>query len=74
MAKLCPKFPWSADTDGNMDTNFLDCTHTSYEQGAWWVVDLGSAYIISEIMITIGQSEEGIKIYSSTYKCTYFIE
>jgi hypothetical protein len=39
--------------DGNTDGYFLNksTTHTSYEQGAWWQVDLGSKKNINQIII-----------------------
>ncbi|VVH66677.1 hypothetical protein BSPLISOX_3212 [uncultured Gammaproteobacteria bacterium] len=39
--------------DGNTDGKFLDgsVTHTNYEQGAWWQVDLGGKKKINQIII-----------------------
>ncbi|CAC9435942.1 putative lipoprotein [uncultured Gammaproteobacteria bacterium] len=39
--------------DGNTDGEFLNSsiTHTNYEQGAWWQVDLGSKKNINKIII-----------------------
>jgi hypothetical protein len=39
--------------DGNTDGYFLNksTTHTNYEQGAWWQVDLGSKKNINQIII-----------------------
>ena len=38
--------------DGNLDGSFLNCTHTSSELGAWWVVDLQAKYLVQEVLIT----------------------
>jgi hypothetical protein len=39
--------------DGNTDGYFLNksTTHTEYEHGAWWQVDLGSKKNINQIII-----------------------
>ncbi|VVM24677.1 hypothetical protein BSPWISOXPB_6546 [uncultured Gammaproteobacteria bacterium] len=39
--------------DGNTDGYFLNksTTHTKYEQGAWWQVDLGGQKNIKQIII-----------------------
>ena len=56
--------PWSsgAAVDGNMNSNFLNCTHTSDEVGAWWVIDLQSKYVITKVVILFGITHQG-KIY-----------
>jgi hypothetical protein len=38
--------------DGNTDGKFLNgsVTHTNYEQGAWWQVDLGGQKNIKQIL------------------------
>jgi hypothetical protein len=47
--------PVAADyaVDGNTDGEFLNSStiHTSYKQGAWWQVDLGSQKNIKQIII-----------------------
>jgi thiol-activated cytolysin len=39
--------------DGNTDGRFLNSstTHTQYEQGAWWQVDLGGQKNIKQIIL-----------------------
>ena len=50
--------------DGNADNCFFDCSHTSDEYGAWWMVDLESRYFIQEVVITFS----GGKIYDTMNK------
>ncbi|XP_006818466.1 uncharacterized protein LOC102808061, partial [Saccoglossus kowalevskii] len=40
--------------DGNDDSIYGDqsCSHTAKEQGAWWKLDLGETYSISQVVIT----------------------
>jgi hypothetical protein len=46
-------FLTSKPVDGNTDGYFLNksTTHTEYEHGAWWQVDLGSKKNINQIII-----------------------
>jgi hypothetical protein len=50
--------------DGNTDGKFLDgsVTHTNYEQGAWWQVDLG------------GQKNKGVIAILKAFKETKMME
>ena len=53
----------SRAVDGNMDylMDYLNCTYTSDETGAWWVVDLQSNYLITEVVVSYGR---GMKLSS----------
>ena len=42
----------SLAVDGNYGTNYEQCSHTGYDTGAWWAVDLGQEYFVSEVVIT----------------------
>ena len=48
--------PFSANkaVDGGKGTHLFDgsCTHTKYEEGPWWEVDLGFNYNITGVEIT----------------------
>ncbi|XP_077998636.1 uncharacterized protein LOC144451619 [Glandiceps talaboti] len=40
--------------DGNANSNWdgASCSHTNSDQGAWWKVDLGKSYAVSEVIVT----------------------
>uniref|UniRef100_H3A8M4 Fucolectin tachylectin-4 pentraxin-1 domain-containing protein n=1 Tax=Latimeria chalumnae TaxID=7897 RepID=H3A8M4_LATCH len=40
------------DGNKNSDFGYLSCTHTAYEMGPWWRVDLQQPYRISAVVIT----------------------
>ena len=43
----------SRAVDGNTDGTYSKCsvTHTGYENGAWWKVDLGKSYVIGNVEV-----------------------
>jgi len=44
----------SRAVDGNRNGNLaaLSCTHTNYDLGAWWQVDLQDLYLIKHVIIS----------------------
>ncbi len=46
--------PAEQAVDGNSATNYYawSCSHTNYEDGAWFAVDLGETYSVETIRIT----------------------